>query len=102
MIKKENAKRNMILLISTITIFILVMFFVGQLTKNYSREAYVEYNNGEEIVFTDVRGHMWGWTIETKEEYSLAKGDKVILTFNNNGTDEVIEDDILTKIKKKN
>ena len=101
MINKRETKRNLTFAFGITVIFILVMFFIGQLTKSYSREAYVEYNNGEEIVFTDVHGHMWGWTIETKEEYLLAKGDKVILTFNNNGTDEVIEDDILTKIKKK-
>lgn len=91
-------KISKVLIITALLLALFTMFFYS--TKNYSREAFVENNNGEEIIFTDVRGHMWGWIIETTEEYNLQKGDKVILFFDNNNTDEIVEDDILLKIKK--
>ena len=97
--KQEFKKAFIICLICIIAILFIVL--ANYLTATYKREAVVEYNNGEEIVLTDVRGHMWGWTVETKEDTELKKGDKVILTFNINQTDTVVEDDILIKIEKK-
>lgn len=91
-------KNSKVLITIMLLLILFTVFFYS--TRNYSREAFVENNNGEEIVFTDIRGHMWGWTIETVEEYNLQKGDKVILFFNNNYTDELITDDVLLKIKK--
>lgn len=82
-------------------IAILVVVLLNYFTATYKREAYVEYNNGEEIVFTDVRGHIWGWTVEAEEDTKLKENDKVILTFNINQTETVVEDDILIKIEKK-
>ena len=81
-----------------LSIISFVIYFAN--INNYSREAYVESNNGEELVLTDIRGHRWGWTIETLEEFQLKENDIVKLKFDNNGTDEIVEDDILIKIKK--
>lgn len=99
--EERFTKKDIIAFMEMIIIFLCIMGIVGQITRYYSREAYVEYNNGEELVFTDIRGHMWGWTIENKEDFSLAKGDKVILKFDTNGTEEKVEDDILIQIIKK-
>lgn len=85
------------MLIVVLLVVLVAIFLYG--SGKYSREAYVENNNGEEIIFTDVRGHRWGWFIETIEEHSLKPGNKVILFFDTNGTDEIIEDDILKKVK---
>lgn len=98
--KERFTKKDIIAFMGMIVIFLCIMGIVGQVTRYYSRGAYVEYNNGEELVFTDIRGHMWGWTIEDKEDFSLAKGDKVILKFDTNGTEENVEDDILIQITK--
>lgn len=73
--------------------------------KQYSREAYIETNTQEKITFNDTWGHKWEWTIEEEIEEeikTLSKGDKVILTFDINGTYDFIDDDILKKVEKKN
>lgn len=95
---KQTKKACSVCVLCLIAILIIVLL---NSMNTYKREAYVENNNGEEIVFTDIRGHMWGWTVETKEDTELKKGDKVILTFDINQTDTVVEDDILVKIEKK-
>lgn len=93
----NNTKKIFALIVLVLGLFTIIMVYCN---RHYTREAFVESNNGEELVFTDIRGHMWGWTIETIEEFKLKEGDIVKLKFDTNGTDEIIEDDILIKIKK--
>lgn len=83
--------------------FVVTFLFLNT-GKQYSREAYVETNTQEKIVFNDTWGHKWEWTIkeETKEEIkTLSKGEKVTLTFDTNGTYDFVDDDILKKVEKK-
>lgn len=94
---------NKALIILKLALALYIISFVIYFANNinyYTREAYVESNNGEELILTDIRGHMWGWSIETLEEFRLKENDIVKLKFDNNGTDEIVEDDILIKIKK--
>lgn len=98
---KQRQNKTALFLIAICAGLIIVLLIFNNLLSTYSREAYVENNNGEELIFSDFYGHLWGWGIETKEEYNLTKWDKVILTFNNNGTDEDVTDDIIIKVEKK-
>lgn len=99
--KKTNSTEIRYIIITMSIIIITYLILASTVLRHYSREAYVENNNGIEIVFTDVYGNMWGWIIETIEETKLEEGEKVILTFDDNGTENFIEDDILIKIEKK-
>lgn len=94
---------NKVLIILKLALALYIISFViyfANINNYYTREAYVESNNGEELILTDVRGHRWGWTVETLEEFQLKENDIVKLKFDNNGTDEIVEDDILIKIKR--
>lgn len=97
----NTTNKALIILKLALALYIIffIIFFVN-INNHYTREAYVESNNGEELILTDIRGHRWGWTIETLEEFQLKENDIVKLKFDNNGTDEIVEDDILIKIKK--
>lgn len=97
----NTTNKALIILTLALALYIifLIIFFVN-INNHYTREAYVESNNGEELILTDIRGHRWGWTIETLEEFQLKENDIVKLKFDNNGTDEIVEDDILIKIKR--
>lgn len=99
--KRTNNTEIGCIIIAMSIIIIIYLILASTALRHYSREAYVENNNGVEIVFTDIYGHMWGWIAETIEETKLEEGEKVILTFDDNGTENFIEDDILIKIEKK-
>ena len=99
--RTNNIKEIGYIIIAMSIIIIIYLILASTVLKHYSREAYVENNNGVEIVFTDVRGHMWGWIAETIEETKLKEGEKVILTFDDNGTENFVEDDILIQVIKK-
>ena len=71
--------------------------------KQYSRDGYVELNNGEKIVLNDTWGHKWTWAIEEEEKEeikALTKGEKVNLIFDTQRTYDFVDDDVLVGIKK--
>lgn len=99
----KGKKITILFIIGLLVVFFLVGFFAEKITQHYSREAYVELNDGEKIVFTDTWGHKWTWTaqnINDKNNLSLTKGEKVILTFDINKTYDDVNDDILVQITK--
>lgn len=80
-----------------ITLLILVLLKVV-ISSNYSREAYLDNEEGNVLTFIDAYGHLWQWEKEGNEDFHTF--EKVKLTFFNNHTDDIIEDDILIKIEK--
>lgn len=97
----NKGKKRIVACICILAIIISSMLLLDHFVKRYSREASVAFNNGEQLVFEDIKGNLWGWTIESLDDFLLSEGDKVILIFNDNGTEDNITDDILIKIKKK-
>ena len=94
-------KRNNYTWMIYVGIALLLISVILSFSSSYTRKGYVEYNNGEELLFCDEQGNLWAWEIETmKEMTEYKKGDKVVLTFNTNGTDDTPYDDILLSFKK--
>ena len=98
MMKKKN---NNYFWIIYLGIALLLISIILSFSSTYTREGYVENNNGVEILFCDSSGNLWAWEIETMKEFNeYKKGDKVILTFDINKTEDIVTDDILIKFRK--
>ena len=93
-------KKSIIIILFTIISFTAI-FVINNTGKHYSRETYVQFNNGEKIIFNDTWDNNWSWIISNKEESLLSIGEKVTLTFDTNKTYDFVDDDILIKIEKK-
>jgi hypothetical protein len=93
MFKSENQKIILVILCFLLAVAILVTMF----PREYSRSAYVGEIRGEVVKLVDGFGNVWEWT---KEKENFVLGEKVILTFNNNGTEEDVKDDIIIRIDK--
>lgn len=83
---------------------ILTMLIIGGLntvnnmTGTYTQYATVYVTDIDETLFIDSIGNVW--SIEATDEYN--EDEHVIITFDDNGTDNTIEDDIIVDIKKVN
>lgn len=80
-------------ILTSIIISALVMFNGSIQYNQYATCTVTDIN---ETVFVDATGNVW--SIDATDEYS--EGDTVIITFDDNGTDYTIEDDIIIEIKK--
>lgn len=80
-----------------ICLVLLVAISVKMFSCEYSRTAYVEQVGGGVVRFIDGHGNLWEWEEEENESFHL--GEKVKLTFHNNHTDEIVEDDIILKVE---
>ena len=97
----KEKKLAILFIIGILAVLLLGGFFVEKTTRYYSREAYVELNDGEKIAFADTWGHKWTWAInDNKNNLSLTKGEKVVLTFDINKTYDDVNDDVLIKITR--
>lgn len=97
----NKGKERFVICVCVLAIFISSMFLLDHFVKRYSREGFVAFNNGEQLVLEDSRGNLYGWTIKNLDEFLLSKRDKVILIFDDKGTDDNAKDDVLIKVKKK-
>lgn len=80
-------------ILTSIIISALVMFNGSIQYNQYATCTATDIN---ETVFVDATGNVW--FIDATDEYS--EGDTVIITFDDNGTDYTIKDDIIIEIKK--
>lgn len=80
-----------------ICLVLLVAISVKMFPCEYSRTAYVEQICGGVVRFIDGHDNLWEWEKEENESFHL--GEKVKLTFHNNHTDEIVEDDIILKVE---
>lgn len=84
-----------------ITMCILTSIIISALvifngSVQYNQYATCTVTDINETVFVDATGNVW--SIDATDEYN--EGDTVIITFDDNGTDYTIEDDIIIEIKK--
>lgn len=82
-------------IILAILLFIIPGGIAGTLEARYSDTAIIRSINGGEILVEDSRGNLWTYTLH---DYKV--GDKVVVTWDTQHTDDEIEDDKITKIKK--
>lgn len=81
-------------ILTSIIISALVVFNGSSI--QYNQYATCTVTDINETVFIDTTGNVW--SIDATDEYN--EGDTVIITFDDNGTDYTIEDDIIIEIKK--
>lgn len=92
----KNVWQKRIVCILLLVIFVAI--FVKMFPCEYSRTAYVDEIKGNDIILIDRHGNLWIWEKEKNEEFCL--NEKVTLVFDNNGTDDFVEDDIILRIEK--
>ena len=84
---------------------VLVMFVVvcavvalGSDDRQYTLDGVVSEVHYKEVRVVDTNGEEWVWT---SDSYYFQEGYEVVLTMNNNCTDDVITDDYIYHIEKK-
>ena len=99
---KNKQERKKIIETGIFFIVIIIAFLMlsGLINRTYSREAQVESVTGKEVMFTDYTNNQWVWIKEDNEK-EYTKGEKVTLTFDRNNTMDIVEDDIITDVKRK-
>ena len=83
-----------------ITVMLIVTIFSGAtiarlINNNYTREGVVvaTHASNEEVIIVDTTGNEWCFYGVGYEE-----GDTVIMTMDNNNTDNIINDDIIKNV----
>ena len=71
-------------------------FLVGYAETHYTRNAVVLESNGSQVFAVDLTGNVWGF-----ENEGFKDGEEVILSMHTNGTDNILEDDIVINAKLK-
>ena len=88
-------------------VIVLVMFLlvcgvvgvtVGGEMSHYKLDGVVSEVHYKEVRIVDTNGEEWVWT---SDSYYFQEGCEVVLTMNNNCTDDVITDDYIYHIEKK-
>lgn len=84
---------------------IVAMIIVGATTvktvdNTVVRDAQVYQMDNEVVTFEDSVGNLWDWEIEEGE--SFEEGQKVRLVMDMNGTVDIVEDDVILKIRLDN
>jgi hypothetical protein len=99
---KNKQERKKVIETGIFFIVIIITFLIlsGLINRTYSREAQVESVTDKEIMFTDYTNNQWIWIKEDNEK-EYTKGEKVTLTFDRNNTIDIVEDDIITDVKRK-
>lgn len=78
------------------TIILTAMALINSATGTYTQYATVYCTDINETVLVDATGE--AWAIDATDEFN--EGDTVVITFNNNGTDNTRYDDIIMEVKK--
>ncbi len=99
---KNKQERKKVIETGIFFIVIIIAFLIlsGLINRTYSREAQVESVTDKEVMFTDYTNNQWIWIKEDNEK-EYTKGEKVTLTFDRNNTIDIVEDDIITEVKRK-
>lgn len=104
---KHHKRKGESKMLSTVvkTVVIVVMTVVGAATvktvdNTVTRDAEVYQINDEVVTFEDSVGNLWDWEIEEGE--SFEEGQKVRLIMDMNETVDIIEDDVILKIRLDN
>lgn len=79
--------------------FIALMCVISVIDTRYTREARVDSIEGNVITFEDENGNFWEWEKEENEKEYKVK-ERVILKMDTKGTDRVIEDDVIRRVKR--
>ena len=66
--------------------------------RQYTLDGVVSEVHYKEVRIVDTNGEEWVWT---SDSYYFQEGCEVVLTMNNNCTDDVITDDYIYHIEKK-
>ena len=93
--------KNICIIIICCLIIIIAIITFNVLFSSYSRNAYVKSNKNNIITFIDLWGNSWSYEAITVEEQELKPWDKVVLTFDSNGSIDDTSDDILKKVEKR-
>lgn len=91
--KKTNALAKWFIYLVLIYVFLC---FVDNADTRVVRKGTVETVENGIVEIVDKQGNIWQWE-EEEEKYSIGQNVKMIM--NNNHTEDVIEDDIILKIK---
>lgn len=94
--KKTNVLAKWFICLVLIYVFIC---FVDNVDTRVIRKGTVETVENGIVEIVDKQGNIWQWK-EEGEKYSIGQNVKMIM--NNNHTEDVIEDDIILKIKLDN
>ena len=79
--------------------FIALMCVINVIDTRYTREARVDSIEGNVITFEDENGNFWEWEKEENEKEYKVK-ERVTLKMDTKGTDRVIEDDVIRRVKR--
>jgi len=79
--------------------FIALMYVINVIDTRYTREARVDSIEGNVITFEDENGNFWEWEKEENEKEYKVK-ERVVLKMDTKGTDRVIEDDVIRRVKR--
>lgn len=77
--------------------FVVMIIFCNYIETTYTRFVTVKDVINNTVITEDANGYLWEF-----EEDGFHKGDQVKLIMNNNHTDSIIIDDIITKAIKIN
>ena len=79
--------------------FIALMCIISVIDTRYTREARVDSIKGNVITFENENGNFWEWEKEENEKEYKVK-ERVILKMDTKGTDRIIEDDVIRRVKR--
>lgn len=77
-------------------IFVAALTLCSQIETTYTREAVVIAVEYDEVTVEDTTGNVWGFYDD-----DFFVGEEVILTMDNNNTDNNIFDDFIKDVEKK-
>lgn len=86
--------------IGIIVLTVVVTVTVKTVDNTVVRDAQVYQMDNEVVTFEDSVGNLWDWEIEEGE--SFEEGQKVRLVMDMNGTVDIVEDDVILKIRLDN
>lgn len=77
-------------------LFTAALILCGQIETTYTRDAVVISVEQDEVTVEDATGNLWGFN---EEGYFV--GERVLLTMDNNNTDNIITDDFIKDVEKR-
>lgn len=97
--KEDGNKMNIerIKMIFYSIVLSVICFIAITNMHNYTAKATVIQVTKEEVKIKDDLGYLWNFY---GNDFSV--GDRVAVTFNDNGTDNIAKDDVIVKVKKVN
>ena len=85
--------KKVILGIMVIAGFVFAMFVCGKIANTYSVNGVVVKSDGEEVFVLDETGEVFSYFGDEEE------GKEVKIIFDNNGTDDTRNDDVIIDVK---